>query len=86
MHGIPGIPYQVTKAREWIPLLDGLALQANADLELAARQQHQAGEPGPVVADALVAIASQLAYGNALAAANFYMAHRLWITTNEEKP
>lgn len=71
-------------ARTWIRRLDELAAQATTDLRraaAAAENPRDEAMPGA----ALLAIASQLAYGNAVAAANFYMANRLWIT-HEEAP
>lgn len=66
--------------REWVERLDGLAEQANTKLVDAARRcTSQSSDYG--IGQALVAIASQLQYGNAIAAARFYMEY-----LNEEKP
>lgn len=70
-------------ARMWMGKLDALAAQANVDLERAskaAENPHDLAMPGA----ALLAIASQLAYGNAVAAATFYMQNTLWINPDEE--
>lgn len=79
-----GGPAELRYARVWMGKVDALAAQASADLERAARASENPSEAIPDTA--LLAIASQLAYGNAIAAANFYMANRLWITPTEEKP
>lgn len=66
--------------RDWIERLDGLAVQANKYLASAQRRcTNQQSDYG--IGQALVAIATQLQYGNAIAAAEFYMKH-----LNEEKP
>lgn len=62
--------------RVWFDELDALAEQANSNLKVMMDRANAGGQPGMVIEGALVAIASQLAYGNAVAAANFYMDHR----------
>lgn len=72
-------------ASAWMDRLDGLAEQANTDLKrasAASANPHDLAMPGA----ALMAIASQLAYGNAVAAATFYMAQKLWVTLDQEAP
>jgi hypothetical protein len=71
-------------ARIWIDKLDELAEQANKNLLVMFERANKAADPERVTADALVAIASQMAYGNAVAAATFYMQNRLLITPREE--
>lgn len=72
--------------KEWVERLDGLAEQANGNLAACmARANRPVGPDADLLAvaatvasGALVAIASQLAYGNAVAAATFYMDNQLW--------
>lgn len=70
--------------RIWMVKLDGLAEQANDNLKIMFKRANEDRPEGDVIAGCLIAIASQLAYGNAVAAATFYMQNRLWITTTEE--
>lgn len=66
-------------ADRWKLFLDARADQANDDMERAKKRC--VGQSDYGVGAALIAIASQLAYGNAVAAARFYMEY-----LNEEKP
>lgn len=60
--------------REWVERLDDLAEQANSHLVAAGRRcTSQSSDYS--IGQALVAIATQLQYGNAIAAAEFYMEH-----------
>jgi hypothetical protein len=65
----------MTAADIWMTKLDGLAGQANANLRVMFNSANDGDGPDKIIAGALVAIASQLAYGHAIAAAEFYMAH-----------
>jgi hypothetical protein len=65
----------MTAADIWMAKLDGLAEQANANLRVMFNRANDGDGPDKVIASALIAIASQLAYGYAIAAAEFYMAH-----------
>jgi hypothetical protein len=69
--------------REWIDKLDELAGQANENLRIMFEHANKAADPERVIADALVSIASQMAYGNAVAAATFYMQNRMVIVPRE---
>lgn len=72
-------------AAKWITAIDRIAHQANLDLDragTAGENPRDEAMPGA----ALLAIASQLAYGNAIAAASFYMANRLHIILDEGGP
>jgi len=59
----------------WCDLLDNVAERANDNLITMFQRANHAASSGEVASGALVAIASQLAYGNALAAADFFMRH-----------
>lgn len=61
--------------------IDGLGRQASIDLDVAAKIANDGPGSTPVV---LLAIASQLAYANAIAGASFYMANRLHIILDDE--
>lgn len=64
---------------EWIDRIDEIAKQANEKLGAASRRStNQSGDYG--IGQALVAVAAQLQYANAIAAAQFYMEH-----VNEEE-
>lgn len=64
----------------WIKRLDALAEQANADYEYATTK----APADDVIGSCLAAIASQLAYGNAIQAANYYIANKLWTMPGED--
>lgn len=70
-------------ARMWMGKLDALAAQANVDLQVASERSEGQSDYG--IGLALIAIASQLAYGNAVAAATFYMQNTLWISLESER-
>lgn len=61
--------------KQWIDELDGLAEQANTNLHKAMRMHERGPGDAASINGALIAIASQLTYGNAVAAASFYMQH-----------
>lgn len=69
-------PFVSPAYAQWVTLIDGLAEQANDDLQRAVSLSNH-GPDDATIGAALVAIASQLAYGNAVAAASFNMANRL---------
>lgn len=71
-------------AAEWIKRLDGLAEQANKNLN-TAMHLNEHGPDDAMPGAALLAIASQLAYGNAVAAATFYMQNTLWVSLESER-
>lgn len=69
----------------WIDALDGLAKQANASLATARERASQTPSDYGITG-CLVAIADQLAYGNAVSAATFDMQNRrFYITPDKEK-
>jgi hypothetical protein len=71
--------------QEWIDQLDGLAEQANTNLATAMRMQERGPGDAATISGALIAIASQMTYSNAVAAAAFYMDNRHHID-REDRP
>lgn len=65
--------------------LDALAAHANVDLDACSEAARDGSQASIVSAYALVAIASQQAYSNAVAAARFYMEQELWTIRGEHK-